>query len=180
MTSRHTASGWLRCWSKGRRREHGSRQASNMRRPAGTHIHTLGRVKRKRCFSLIAWLHFNLIFYICTFVLCSEVFLIPCPDPLPVPPYYFSSGLCFLVCYLVPVNKSFPGLGCRGLCWRDSGYILTGIWFATRSTVLCLPECAYCTMNSTHLLHCTSLWGIFTIRHPFVLCSSDRGVLTAR
>lgn len=93
-----------------------------------------------------------------------------------MPPYSFSSALCFLLFYLVSVNRSVvqdlvitPGSVrlladcCRVLCWPDAGLLSQA---AGRGTVLCLPECAHC-----HSLQHTPSILYFPVRdlHPSVI-----------
>lgn len=72
-------------------------------------------------------------------------------------PYSFSSALCFLLFYLVPVNMTVVqdlvitpdsvrllADCCRVLYWPDAGLLSQAAGFAGRGTVLYLPECAHC------------------------------------
>lgn len=159
-------SGWLGCCSEGRQREHGYLQASNTWWPGGSHSQVMRMSQKENMFLfllLIAQLYFIFVFFaassnihlltnVCFHLLqfISWIACMPCP-------YSFSSALCFLLFYLVPVNRTVvqdlvitPGSVwfladcCRVLYWPDAGLLSQAAGFAGRGTVLYLPECAHC------------------------------------
>lgn len=63
----------------------------------------------------------------------------------------------------------------------DSGPLSLSATAGSKHCIVSLAESAHCgSRRSAHLLYCTSQWGTFSIRHPFVHCSSDWGVLTGK